>query len=100
MSAVADTSPRSSFQAWFFVLLALGAVLASSVAVAFSSFETRRLVALHQKLQNENNQMQVEWGQLLLEQSTWGSYNRVERLAGKKLKMRVPSPSEIIMVEP
>ena len=53
-----------------------------------------------QKMQNENSQMQVEWGQLLLEQSTWGSYNRVEQLATKKLKMHVPSPNEIVMVEP
>ena len=96
MTAIA----RSNTQAWFFVLLALAAVLVSSVAVVYSSFETRRLVALHQRLQNDNNQMQVEWGQLLLEQSTWGSYNRVEQLATKKLKMRVPSPNEIVMVEP
>ncbi len=95
-----STAPRSNKQAWLFVVLALGAVLASSVAVVYSTFETRRLVALHQKMQNENNQMQVEWGQLLLEQSTWGSYNRVEQLASKKLNMRVPSPNEIVMVEP
>jgi cell division protein FtsL len=81
-------------------MLALVAVLGSSVAVVYSSFETRRLVARHQRLQLENNTMQVEWGQLLLEQSTWGSYNRVEQLAGTQLKMRVPSPSEIVMVQP
>lgn len=57
-------------------------------------------MAQHQQLLNQKNAMQVEWGQLLLEQSTWGSYNRVEQLAGDKLKMRVPSPSEIVMVDP
>ena len=91
---------QPSGQAWFFVFIALCVVLVSSLGVVYSSFETRRLVALHQKMQNENSQMQVEWGQLLLEQSTWGSYNRVEQLATKKLKMHVPSPNEIVMVEP
>lgn len=90
----------ASTRSWMFVVVALVLVIGSCVAVIYSSFETRRLVATHQRLQLENNQMQVEWGQLLLEQSTWGSYNRVEQLAGKKLNMRVPSPSEIVMVEP
>ncbi|RLU00431.1 cell division protein FtsL [Ketobacter sp.] len=91
---------RPSVRSWLFVCVALVLVLVSSVAVNFSSYETRRLVAEHQRLQKENNAMQVEWGQLLLEQSTWGSYNRVEQLAGTKLNMRVPAPNEIVMVEP
>lgn len=96
MSALMAPSTRS----WLFVMAALMLVIFSSVAVNYSSYETRRLVAEHQRLQKENNAMQVEWGQLLLEQSTWGSYNRVEQLAGNKLKMRVPAPNEIVMVEP
>ncbi|HAG95746.1 MAG: cell division protein FtsL [Pseudomonadales bacterium] len=93
-------SPSPVLRSWLFVLVALVLVMVSSVAVVYSSYETRRLVASHQRLQQENNAMQVEWGQLLLEQSTWGSYNRVEQLAGTKLKMRVPAPNEIVMVEP
>ena len=93
-------SPSPVLRSWLFVLVALVLVMVSSVAVVYSSYETRRQVASHQRLQQENNAMQVEWGQLLLEQSTWGSYNRVEQLAGTKLKMRVPAPNEIVMVEP
>ena len=93
-------SPSPVLRSWLFVLVALVLVMVSSVAVVYSSYETRRLVASHQRLQQENNAMQVEWGQLLLEQCTWGSYNRVEQLAGTKLKMRVPAPNEIVMVEP
>ena len=93
-------SLQAGTRSWMFVVVALVLVIVSSVAVNYSSYETRRLVAQHQRLQKENNAMQVEWGQLLLEQSTWGSYNRVEQLAGNKLKMRVPAPNEIVMVEP
>lgn len=85
---------------WLLVITALVLATVTALAVVYSSFETRRLVARHQHLLNEKNTMQVEWGQLLLEQSTWGSYNRVEQLAGAKLKMRVPSPNEIVMVDP
>lgn len=85
---------------WLLVMIALLVSAGSALGVVYSSFETRRLVAQHQQLLNEKNAMQVEWGQLLLEQSTWGSYNRVEQLAGSKLKMRVPSPNEIVMVSP
>jgi len=85
---------------WILVVAALVLSAVSALGVVYSSFEARRLVAQHQQLLNMKNAMQVEWGQLLLEQSTWGSYNRVEQLAGAKLKMRVPSPSEIVMVSP
>ncbi|MEZ5505398.1 MAG: cell division protein FtsL [Gammaproteobacteria bacterium] len=85
---------------WVLVVTALALSTVSALGVVYSSFEARRLVAQHQQLLNMKNAMQVEWGQLLLEQSTWGSYNRVEQLAGAKLKMRVPSPSEIVMVSP
>ncbi len=85
---------------WLLVIVATTVVVVSGLGVVFSSFEARRLVAQHQQLLSAKNDMQVEWGQLLLEQSTWGSYNRVEQLAGDKLQMRVPSPSEIVMVEP
>ncbi len=85
---------------WILVVLAMALVAGSALGVVYSSFEARRLIAQHQQLLNEKNAMQVEWGQLLLEQSTWGSYNRVEQLAGARLKMRVPSPNEIVMVDP
>ncbi len=93
-------STQATPHSWILVFVAVFLVISSAIAVVYSSFETRRLVARHQNLQAANNEMQVEWGQLLLEQSTWGSYNRVEQLAMNKLGMRVPEPNEIIMVEP
>lgn len=85
---------------WIPVMIVTLLTGATALAVVYSSFETRRLVARHQQLLSSKNTMQVEWGQLLLEQSTWGSYNRVEQMAATKLHMRVPSPSEIVMVDP
>ena len=83
---------------WFFVATVALLVVLSAISVIYSTYQTRKLVAEFQQLQNMRNDMEVEWGQLLLEQSTWGSFNRVERLASKRLKMIVPEPNKIVMV--
>lgn len=85
-------------RSWFFVATVALLVVLSANAVIYSTYQTRKLVAEFQQLQNMRNDMEVEWGQLLLEQSTWGSFNRVERLASKRLKMIVPEPNKIVMV--
>ena len=80
------------------VLLLL--VLASALAVSYSVHETRRLTASAQALQAEQDRLQTQWGQLLLERSTWGAYGRVERLAREKLNMKVPEGDERVVVKP
>jgi cell division protein FtsL len=49
-------------------------------------------------LQNEKDraqQMEVEWGQLQLEQSTWAMPARVEKIAAVKLQMQLPKSAQI-----
>lgn len=75
-------------------------VIMAALGVIYSSFKSRSLTAEFARLQAERDRLQVERGQLLLEQSTWGSFNRVERLAGDKLNMQVPDPDQIVMVSP
>lgn len=89
---------QTSYKPWFVVGILILLVVIAALGVIYSTFQTRKLVAEFQHLQNVRNQLQVERGQLLLEQSTWGSFNRVEQLAGKKLKMHVPDPEHIVMV--
>jgi cell division protein FtsL len=57
------------------------------------------------ELQKENElalQMDVEWGQLQLEQSTWATPARVEEVAVKRLQMQLPKNGQIqfIRVKP
>lgn len=85
-------------RSWVLVAMAALFMLTSAFGVVYSTFQTRKLIAEFQYLQNQRNELQTEWGQLLLEQSTWGSFNRVERLAGTKLKMRVPDPQQVVMI--
>ncbi len=80
-----------------FVLSVL--VVVSSLAVILSAFEYRQLFNQHQELVMQRDELQVEWGQLLLEQSAWAANNRVEQQAIQKLDMRVPEVEQIEIVK-
>jgi cell division protein FtsL len=82
-----------------FVLLFL-LVLASAVAVVFSKHESRKLFVQWQNLQKERDRMEIEWGRMQLEQSTWATHGRIERLARKKLDMTIPRAENVIIIRP
>lgn len=73
-------------------------LVSSAVAVAYSAHKSRLYLNDLQKLETQRDRLEIEWGQLLLEQHTWGAYGRVGTLAAQQLQMRNPSPTEIIMV--
>ncbi len=52
-----------------------------------------------QSLTAARDAMEVDWGRLQIEQSTWSTHSRVERLARRKMKMRDPEPAEIMVVQ-
>lgn len=96
MKIVKESLPSGSFL--MFILFAF--VLASAVAVAGQAHRHRKLLnELHAEYK-VRDKAQSEWGRLVLEQSTWTAYNRVERLARERLGMRVPEPNEVQMVTP
>lgn len=82
------------------VALLVLTVLASAMAVITTSHLTREQYARLQRLEREQNQLQTEWGQLLLEESAWSSPARVERLAVERLEMRVPDIDEVEVIRP
>tara|TARA_R100001377_G_scaffold26636_3_gene14360 strand:+ start:732 stop:1091 length:360 start_codon:yes stop_codon:yes gene_type:complete len=73
-------------------------VLASGVSVVYTTFKSRYLLNQLQQLKTQRNELQVQWGQLLIEQSTFSLESRVERKASEELLMTVPKISEIVMV--
>jgi|LauGreDrversion4_2_1035121.scaffolds.fasta_scaffold817608_2 cell division protein FtsL len=97
---MSQTQPKlvSTDVMWMVIIPGLF-VIVSAIAVVYSSFKARHLVAEFQHLQDERNNFQEEWGQLLLEQSTLGAFNRIETLADKQLNMAVPAPDKTVMVE-
>ena len=80
------------------VVVLTGLVLASALAVITSAHLTRVQYARLQQLESEKDKLQTEWGQLLLEESTWSAPSRIERLASERLDMRVPELDEIRVI--
>ena len=93
---------RASLQAeryaMLLVFLLLLLLVISAQFVIYSSFEARGHINHLHQLERERNDMQVEWGQLLLEQSAWASHSRVESMVTEQLDMGVPLAQEIILV--
>lgn len=74
------------------------AVIATAITCVFARHESRKQFTQLQVLIVERDSLEVEWGQLQIEQSTWSTHSRVEQLARRKMKMRNPVPAEIRVV--
>ena len=71
-------------------LILLAFLLASALATVASTNHARKLFIELENGQSEQKRIEVEWGQLQLEQSTWAKHALVESLASKQLGMKVP----------
>jgi cell division protein FtsL len=78
-------------------LLAIASV-SSAIAVVVTRHESRTLFVELQALERERDRMNEEWGQLQLEQATWGTHARVEEIAHSRLQMVPPQPKSTVMV--
>jgi cell division protein FtsL len=76
------------------------AVVISSVGIVYSKHQARKLFVELQALGNERDNMDVEWGQLQLEQSTLSTQGRVERAARDRLGMVSLSADNMVIVKP
>jgi len=74
------------------------AVLASALGVVYSKHESRQLFVTLQNQETERDAMNIDWGRLQLEQSTWATHARVATTAEKKLGMKVPEMNNITIV--
>lgn len=81
----------------FYLLLA--ALVGSGLMVVRTTHENRFAFNELQQLRDQANQLDVEWGQLLLEQSTFGVEGRIEQKAVEQLQMQVPDIDDIVMVQ-
>jgi cell division protein FtsL len=82
-------------------MLGLWAILlASAIAVVWSRHQTRSLFIELQTLNAERDALDIEWGQLKLEQSAWSTHGRVEQTARVNLRMVIPKPNEVRIVTP
>ena len=99
MNSMAVISATFNFAKNLFVVVFMWLlVLISALAVVYSVFDSRVKFNALESLRAEHTALQVAWGQYLLEESTWASYGRVERIATEALSMKVPEPRQTILV--
>jgi cell division protein FtsL len=73
-------------------------VFCSAIGVVYNKHLSRQLFTQLQAQQQEVDSLQVEWSQLLLEQGTWASDARVEKVAREHLQMVLPEPNEVVVI--
>jgi len=76
-----------------FLLLA---VVICALGVVTSQHKARKLFQALEFEQDRAKQLDVEFGQLQLELSTWATPPRIEKIARDKLKMRTPDAAKVI----
>lgn len=74
-------------------------LLMSAIGVVYSSHMVRQLFAEHANLLEERDHLQLEWAQLLLEQSAWSAPTRIEQVARDELNMVLPQAEHIELFE-
>lgn len=74
------------------------AVLISGLSVIYMTNTTRSLNATIQQTLAERERLHVQWGQLLLEKSTWIMQARIQNLAEGKLGMLIPDSKTVVVV--
>lgn len=75
------------------VLLAL--LVVSALGVVTAQHQARKLFTALTREQSLEKQLNVEWGQLKLEQSTWATHSRIEKIASHSLGMRAPEAAKV-----
>ncbi|MBV1875496.1 MAG: cell division protein FtsL [Cycloclasticus sp.] len=80
-------------------LFFLTLVMLSALAIVYVKYDARLMFNELQKELREQDRLGVEWSRLQLEQNTWSSNNRIEKLARTKLNLQAPKPEQVIYVK-
>ena len=71
----------------------------SALALVYTKHESRKLFIELEALNSERDLLNIEWGQLQIEQSTWATHARIERVAAEELSLTRPKSTEIYVIE-
>lgn len=74
-------------------------VIVSALAVAYSAHQTRNMYRDLQQLEKDFDDLEHEYEKLLLEQSAWADYTRLDQLAQDKLAMAAPASDNTVVLQ-
>ena len=81
------------------VLIFAAVCVMSAMALVFTKHESRKLFVELETLTRERDELNIEWGQLQIEQSTWATHARIEQVALDRLSLVRPQSTEIFVIE-
>jgi cell division protein FtsL len=79
-------------------LLLLAVLVACAIGLVTSQHKARKLFSNLELEQNRARELDIDYGRLQLEASTWGLHQRVEKIATGTLGMRIPDPRRVRIV--
>jgi len=71
----------------------------SAIALIYTKHESRKLFVELEQLTTDRDELNIEWGQLQIEQSTWATHARIERVAAEELSLVRPKSTELYIIE-
>lgn len=71
----------------------------SAMAIVYTKHESRKLFVELEDLTSERDALNIEWGQLQIEQSTWATHARIERVAIEEMSLIRPLSEDIYVIE-
>jgi len=71
----------------------------SAIALVYTKHESRKLFMELEGLTTYRDELNIEWGQLQIEQSTWAQHARIEQVATEDLSLVRPETTEIFVIE-
>ena len=86
-------------QPFLLVLVFAIVCVMSALALVYTKHESRKLFVELEALTNERDELNIEWGQLQIEQSTWATHGRIEQVAADKLSLVRPDPDDVYVIE-
>lgn len=79
-------------------LMLLFSILASALLVVYTTNVHRETFTEWQQAMRTEQQLQLRWGQLLLEQASLSTPARVQELAAEKFKMILPANNQTVLL--
>lgn len=84
----------------YMIIVLLLAVLISALGVIYSTNSYRSTFSQVQQEVQQTHNLQLQWGQLLLEQASLATPARVQELATEQLKMGLPNAKNTYLLHP
>jgi len=79
-------------------LLLLAVLVACALWLVTSQHNARKLFSELERERSRARELDIEYGRLQLEASTWGLHSRVERIALGTLGLRTPDPRRVRVI--